>query len=136
MCGTGASNTSASLCCALGTAVRMLLRDSDQALTHSEPKVAGQCPRHTLKMERIFFGVPHVHPFVYLIPNACHNLGLICPKSSPALDCPHLASTPLISLLTAHLCRSLRSKLDFGVLHQAAVGKVWWEVYTMVIVFS
>lgn len=77
----------------------------------------------------------HVPIFGYHIPNTYNNLGVICPKTSLALDCPHLFSIPFNSVLTDHLCRSLWFKMDFGLLHQAAVGKVWWEVYTIAIVY-
>lgn len=132
----GTSNPSASP--KEGTAIQVLLKDSYQARTHSEPRVAGQSPKHMLKMGEYALKCPsaHIPTFGYYIPNAYHNPGLICPRSSLVVECPHLSSIPLISALTDHLCRSPRSKLDFGVLHQAAAGKVWWEVYTTVIVFS
>ena len=82
----------------------------------TEPRAAGQSPKHRWRWGGYALKCPsaHVPTFDYHILNAQHNLGLICPESSLALDCPHLSSIPLISVLTDHPHRSLWSKLDFG----------------------
>lgn len=95
VCGTGASKPSASP--KADTAIQVLLRDSYQVLTHSEPRADGQSL--TLKMGRVCLEVPYCPcprpwlPYPKYLPQSWPHLSQVTHWLWPVLTFPQSLSS-------------------------------------------